>query len=101
MVEAQSGNQLNFQETRNSLTLTPILKLDDSLNAAFKAIKGHNNLKRIADKSKAGWAAVDEHLSSAPEDEEVCAAEQGALTKEETPPFRQVRTEVIFLFFYG
>ncbi|CAH3179882.1 unnamed protein product, partial [Porites lobata] len=63
-----------------------ILKLDDSLNAASKAIKRRNKLIRIADKTEAGWAAVDEYLSdevaSGFEDgKKIRAAEQRALRK--------------------
>ena len=34
-----------------------ILKLDEALNAASKALRRQNKLIRIADKSEAGWAA--------------------------------------------
>ena len=63
-----------------------ILKLDDSLNAASKAIKRRNKLIRIAEKTEAGWAAVDEYLSdevaSGSDDEKkIRAAEHRALRK--------------------
>ena len=57
-----------------------ILKLDDSLNTASKAITQQNKPIRITDKSEAGRAAVDEYFS-----DEV--AEERALKKKKTARF--------------
>ena len=77
---------VDLENSENHQVSVLILKLDDSLKAASKAIKRRNKLIRIADKSEAGWAAVDEYLSdevaSGSEDEKkIRAAEQRALRK--------------------
>ena len=77
---------VDLENPENHQVSALILKLDDSLNSASKAIKRRNKLIRIADKSEAGWAAVDEYLSdevaSGSEDEKkIRAAEQRALRK--------------------
>ena len=77
---------VDLENSENHQVSALILKLDDSLNSASKAIKRRNKLIRIADKSEAGWAAVDEYLSdevaSGSEDEKkIRAAEQRALKK--------------------
>ena len=75
---------VDLENSENHQVSALILKLNDSLKAASKAIKRRNKLIRIADKSEAGWAKVDEYLSdkvaSDSEDEKkIRAAEQRAL----------------------
>jgi len=77
---------VDLEDSDNQEVSALILKLDESPNSASKAIKRRNKLIRIADKSEAGWAAVDEYLSdevaSGSEDEKkIRAAEQRALKK--------------------
>ena len=64
MQSLKSLVDLEHSDNQEVSALTDIsVKLDDSLNAASKAITRRNRLIRIADKSEAGWAAVDEYLS--------------------------------------
>jgi uncharacterized protein YdaU (DUF1376 family) len=77
---------VDLEDSENQEVSALIPQLDDSLNAASKGIKRRNKLIRIADKSEAGWTAVDEYLSeivaSDSEDEKkIRAAEQRALKK--------------------
>ena len=63
-----------------------ILKLDDSLNTASKAITQQNKPIRITDKSEVGRAAVDEYFSDevaleSKDEKKICAAEERALKK--------------------
>lgn len=53
----------DLDNSENHQVSALILKLDDSVNAASKALKRCNKLIRIADKSEAGWSAVDEYIS--------------------------------------
>jgi len=80
---------VDLEDSDNQEVSALILKLDESPNSASKAIKRRNKLIRIADKSEAGWAAVDEYLSdevaSGSEDEKkIRAAEQRALKKKKS-----------------
>ena len=54
---------IDLEDSENQEISALILKLDEFLNAASKAIKLRNKLIGIADKYEAGWAAVDEYLS--------------------------------------
>ena len=69
-----------------------ILKLDDSLNTASKAITQQNKPIRITDKSEVGRAAVDEYFSDevaleSKDEKKICAAEERALKKKKTARF--------------
>ena len=85
----KSETSLPFKFSRNNKQFE--FNTETLEHVASKAIKTRNKLIRIADKSEAGWAAVDEYLSdelaSGSDDEKkIRAAEQRAFRKKEKRP---------------
>jgi len=77
---------VDLEHSENQEVSVLILKFDEPLNAASKAIKRRNKFIRIADKSEAVWPAVDEFLSDevasgSDDKKKIRVAEQRALRK--------------------